>query len=349
MRLFREINDSSKILKYKSIYEMKVVNMVNNKIVESSSASSFETKLSLFTDCYNDSSLEVSLIGANLNFHSDEIKPFNYSSTVIPPKSAGINFVMRTSKQSLLKRRRLIKSKKQLWNTHKSKKPIYNNGRWTEDEHRRFLQAVFLFGNEWKNVEKHISSRSSAQSRSHSQKFFLKLARYNIPELKGKKLCIETLYEAAKAMSREERKKLLSKLISYEYSHEISDQVQQPRSTYLCKKRRKESIKSIFDSASKNNEEESMIPVSMSFSSKTTANTSPSKQEKEFSDADDFINNFIQIFQVTQNRRCSFDDNKNILYYTVKLDSASKERSTVDDTLQLEIVQCFQINSNQII
>lgn len=348
MRLFRDPEDSSKLLKYKSIYELKVVNMVNNKFIESSQTSSLETKFSSLTDCYNESSLEVSLIGSNLQFQLDEYKPINCSSSTIKPKCAGINFVTRAFKPNFSKRRRPIKSKLNVCHAHKSRKPIYNNGRWTEDEHRRFLQAVFLFGNEWKNVEKHISSRSSAQSRSHSQKFFLKLAKYDIPELKGKKLCIETLYEVAKLMTKEERKKLLNKLISYEYSNEISDQFQQ-RSNYLCRKRRKESNKSIFDGASKDNEDDSIIPINLSVSSKTTANTSPTKLEKDFSDADDFCNHFIQIFQAAQNRRCSFDDNKNIYYYTVKLDSASSNKSTDDETLELEIVQYFQINSNQII
>lgn len=39
----------------------------------------------------------------------------------------------------------------------KAKKPIqdgpYKTGRWTKDEHFRFLAALKLFGKEWKNVQ----------------------------------------------------------------------------------------------------------------------------------------------------------------------------------------------------
>lgn len=53
------------------------------------------------------------------------------------------------------------------------------SGRWTMDEHFRFLEALQRFGKEWKRVQQHVGTRSSTQARSHAQKFFVKLDRRN--------------------------------------------------------------------------------------------------------------------------------------------------------------------------
>ena len=48
-----------------------------------------------------------------------------------------------------------------------------NNGRWKQDEHEKFIEALFIFGNEWKKVQKYIMTRTATQARSHAQKFFI--------------------------------------------------------------------------------------------------------------------------------------------------------------------------------
>lgn len=48
-------------------------------------------------------------------------------------------------------------------------------GRWTVEEHFLFLEALKIFGKEWKRVQQHVGTRSSTQARSHAQKFFVKL------------------------------------------------------------------------------------------------------------------------------------------------------------------------------
>ena len=49
-----------------------------------------------------------------------------------------------------------------------------SNGRWTKEEHNRFIEAIIKFGNDWKKVQKYVSTRTSTQARSHAQKFLLK-------------------------------------------------------------------------------------------------------------------------------------------------------------------------------
>ena len=51
-------------------------------------------------------------------------------------------------------------------------------GRWTNEEHDRFIDALRAYGKDWYRVEAHIGgTRSSAQIRSHAQKFISKLEK----------------------------------------------------------------------------------------------------------------------------------------------------------------------------
>ena len=57
------------------------------------------------------------------------------------------------------------------------KNEIFNNGRWTDEEHKKFIEGILEYGNEWKKVQKIIKTRSSTQARSHAQKFFLRIKK----------------------------------------------------------------------------------------------------------------------------------------------------------------------------
>ncbi len=61
-----------------------------------------------------------------------------------------------------------------------------SSGRWTKQEHQRFIEAINLFGKNWKKVQDHVGTRTGAQIRSHAQKFFTRLEREinkeNIPD-----------------------------------------------------------------------------------------------------------------------------------------------------------------------
>lgn len=46
----------------------------------------------------------------------------------------------------------------------------HNTGRWTNEEHQKFLEAIELYGRDWKKVQNYVGTRTSTQARSHAQK-----------------------------------------------------------------------------------------------------------------------------------------------------------------------------------
>ena len=53
-------------------------------------------------------------------------------------------------------------------------------GRWSKEEHKKFIEAIIKFGNDWKEVQAYINTRTSTQARSHAQKFFEKIKKNKI-------------------------------------------------------------------------------------------------------------------------------------------------------------------------
>jgi len=44
----------------------------------------------------------------------------------------------------------------------------YKTGRWTEDEHKLFLEALMIYGKDWDKIEAHVKTRDAAHIRSHA-------------------------------------------------------------------------------------------------------------------------------------------------------------------------------------
>eukprot|EP00826_Nyctotherus_ovalis_P035536 TRINITY_DN3059_c0_g1_i5.p1 TRINITY_DN3059_c0_g1~~TRINITY_DN3059_c0_g1_i5.p1 ORF type:complete len:279 (+),score=25.61 TRINITY_DN3059_c0_g1_i5:1153-1989(+) len=67
-------------------------------------------------------------------------------------------------------------------------------GRWTEEEHRKLMEALELYGNAWLLVEKHIGTRTSNQIRSHVQKHFLKVKKEQLSEMERRGELAQNLF-----------------------------------------------------------------------------------------------------------------------------------------------------------
>lgn len=208
----------------------------------------------------------------------------------------------------------------------RNKKSVYNIGRWTEEEHRRFIEAILKYGNDWKNVQKHIRTRSSTQSRSHSQKFFLKIKNYDLFDFKDRKPCISSLNELAKNLDEKQIEKMTDLLISYEYQD--NPEKKQSHDKMLMKKRKK-SIYPSFDFEA----EDSYLKPRGSFNKSQGLFNKDTKisnyrlnENRKLSELgnynslsytnnsnDDFKDHFFNVFN-QKNRRLSFEDNIFLLF-----------------------------------
>ena len=154
--------------------------------------------------------------------NKSKVNAINKSFPTNSPKSLN-----STPKKTIEK----IKKKNNGFNISKDKEIIdssfmsnsfYNSGRWKREEHHKFLEGLIKYGNDWKMVQQIIKTRTSSQSRSHAQKFFLKLRNL----IKNKKIygnrdiLYDIIYNRNKdileeiKLNEEQKKKLVDVIIS---------------------------------------------------------------------------------------------------------------------------------------
>lgn len=72
----------------------------------------------------------------------------------------------------------------------KGKSQQKSSGRWTKEEHLRFVEGLKKFGKNWKSIEEYVGTRNGAQVRSHAQKYFNKLGKDGLPNFEDTNLQI---------------------------------------------------------------------------------------------------------------------------------------------------------------
>ena len=153
---------------------------------------------------------------------------FKISPTLFQKKSNLENENYSISSEEKIKNRKKLKNPKFLilleeekLNLNKKKKReinclnennISSNGRWTMEEHNKFIEGIIKFGSDWKKIEKYLTSRTSTQARSHAQKFLVKLK--NLEFLKKKNIDLNLSWSKAiqlikNSLSEDDLKKVL--------------------------------------------------------------------------------------------------------------------------------------------
>ena len=107
-----------------------------------------------------------------------------------------------------------VKNKKNVPNGQNKKECSFETGRWKLDEHQRFVEAIIKYGNDWKQVQKCVKTRSSTQARSHAQKFFIKIKKAKLLSfnLDLSKTSIKMFHDLIADMSPEEYDKIIQDL-----------------------------------------------------------------------------------------------------------------------------------------
>lgn len=138
-------------------------------------------------------------------------------------ENKNINIINEETNNNLCNNNTPIKKHKIL--TNKNSK--YSSGRWSLEEHKKFIEAIIKYGNDWKEVQKHIGTRSSSQARSHAQKFFIKLKQ---DQSKAKisnmidysNSSIKTFHDALQSLSADKKQKIIQELESVVFDKQIS-------------------------------------------------------------------------------------------------------------------------------
>lgn len=134
---------------------------------------------------FNANQIERSSVDSNKNFSQRTYDNFhgkiNIPNTAIEDKK-GEQVIINPFHENLPIRRsnsdETITDKSNEVNLREQDNQQFNIGRWSEEEHRKFMKGILIYGNDWKKVQNVLQTRSSTQARSHAQKFFLRVRKY---------------------------------------------------------------------------------------------------------------------------------------------------------------------------
>ncbi|CAI2371121.1 unnamed protein product [Moneuplotes crassus] len=170
------------------------------------------------------------------------------------------------------------------------KRAKFQNGRWTEEEHYRFLLAVKKYGKDWKKIEEFVRTRSSTQSRSHAQKV---LKDDYMDEVQAEIELLAPIYENPPVEDPQ---------------LESSSKTQEVLKTIPAGVKRKRKAKRVYKEAIQNGENENALQISNASSekcqeeAKETNSPEESYEVSEYSYPDDFKTKLFEIVKVKRTK-----------------------------------------------
>lgn len=122
--------------------------------------------------------LTATSIESRVTFTSNTLVPFLANETGYSHKDSPVSETLLKEEESK------TSSKKAKRHSKTPKEEAKETGRWTDEEQQRFLKAMELFGNSWNQVKEYIGTRTTAQIRSHAQKYYIGLRKKAIKKCK---------------------------------------------------------------------------------------------------------------------------------------------------------------------
>lgn len=115
----------------------------------------------------------------------------------------------------------ILRTSRSVPKTIEPRKDQENTGRWSEEEHRVFLNGLEEHGKQWKLIASMIGTRTVVQVRTHAQKYFQKMERSN---QKGKVQTVSHVMAKRKSLpsSMPSRKKMKTRRTQITRSASIS-------------------------------------------------------------------------------------------------------------------------------
>ena len=143
---------------------------------------------------------------------------------LIKEENKNINIINQKISNNLCNNNTPIKKQKILNN----KNSKYSSGRWNLNEHTKFIEAIIKYGNDWKEIEKYIGTRSSSQARSHAQKFFIKLKQDQSKSKISNMIdysnsSIKSFHDALQSLSQDKKQKIIQELENVVFDKQISN------------------------------------------------------------------------------------------------------------------------------
>ena len=92
-------------------------------------------------------------------------------------------FTIESPNKKLLKKKRFkVRTKKEEGDKETSNICL-RYGYWSKSDHYKFIEALYLYENDWTRIQEYVNDRTDKQVYSHAQKFFLKLKTFKDEKL----------------------------------------------------------------------------------------------------------------------------------------------------------------------